>query len=209
MTSNRLFVLLGCAFALASFLGACKSQPTATSETAPLESAKGLKAAAEFADIEDETERSKAIFGEMARVIQHPRCSNCHPAGDSPMQGDDMLPHQPLVVRGEDGFGAPGMRCGTCHGEANFGNVPGDKHWHLAPLSMAWQGVAVTDICAQLKDPERNGGKDLAGIIDHMKNDSLVAWGWAPPEHLEPAPGTQAIMGELTEAWVASGAHCP
>lgn len=209
MKRPRLNIFLVAIFvATAAAFVACKSSLPKT-DTKPLESAKGLKAPSEFADIEEDSERSRALFGEMAKVITHPRCTNCHPSGDSPLQGDDMLPHQPLVVRGEDGFGAPGMRCTTCHGDANYRNVPGDPNWHLAPLSMAWEGVAVGDICEQIKDPERNGGHDLPGIVDHMKNDSLVGWGWNPPDHLEPAPGSQRLLGELTAAWVDSGAHCP
>ncbi len=177
--------------------------------TAPLESANGLKSASEFESIEGDEARAKALFGEMAKVIEHPRCMNCHPAGDTPLQTDEMIPHQPLVVRGEDGFGAPGMRCGTCHGEENFRNMPGNPHWHLAPASMAWEGRSTGEICAQLKDKERNGGKTLDEIATHMAEDSLVGYGWNPPEHLEPAPGNQALLGELTRAWVAAGAHCP
>ena len=30
-----------------------------------------------------------AIYG----VLQHPRCMNCHPLGDAPLQGDASVPH--------------------------------------------------------------------------------------------------------------------
>ena len=61
------------------------------------------------------------------------------------MQGEDSRPHQPLVVRGDDGLGAIGMRCTTCHGPANFdpGRVPGHPTWHIAPIEMAWGGKSL------------------------------------------------------------------
>jgi hypothetical protein len=99
-----------------------------------------LKPASEFAAMADDKQRALALFTEAGKVIQHPRCVNCHPAGDRPMQGEDSHPHQPLVVRGDDGLGAIGMRCTTCHGPANFdpGRVPGHPTWHIAPIEMAW-----------------------------------------------------------------------
>jgi hypothetical protein len=42
-----------------------------------------------------------------------------------------------------------------------------------------------------------------------MANDDLVAWGWNPGAGREPAPGTQAQLGELVKAWIDAGAHCP
>ena len=200
----RRLLLLGLVLAVG-----CSAKQSKKTTRTPVESADGLEAPSEFESIEDDEARAKALFGEMAKVIQHPRCLNCHPSGDSPLQGDAMKPHQPLVVRGEDNHGAPAMKCSTCHGESNFRNVPGHPHWHLAPIEMAWVGKSQTEICLQLKDPERNGGKTLDEIVEHMAEDSLVGWGWNPPDHLEPAPGNQKLAGELTRAWVDAGAHCP
>jgi hypothetical protein len=36
---------------------------------------------------------SKAAFKEAYKVLMHPRCMNCHPMGDAPLQGDDSHPH--------------------------------------------------------------------------------------------------------------------
>src|SRR6266487_6383056 len=44
---------------------------------------------AAFSSIQDLHERSVALFREAGKVIQHPRCINCHPAGDHALQGDD------------------------------------------------------------------------------------------------------------------------
>ncbi|MBO9713692.1 Isoquinoline 1-oxidoreductase subunit [Sphingomonas sp.] len=175
----------------------------------------GLRPAADFESIRDAQARSAAIFVEMGKVIAHPRCMNCHPRTDSPTQGNDMDQHYPPVTRGPDGHGAPGMECTTCHGPANVefangtGSIPGHPEWHLAPKSMAWQGKSLGEICEQIKDKARNGGKTLTQIVEHNAHDSLVGWAWNPGAGRAPAPGTQAQFGELTKAWVASGAACP
>jgi hypothetical protein len=170
-----------------------------------------LKPASAFAGIADPQQRSTALFTEAGKVLTHPRCVNCHPAGDTPLQGEDRRLHQPLVVRGADNHGAPGMRCDTCHGQANFdpGRVPGHPMWHLAPIEMAWQGRTLGQICAQIKDPARNGGKSMDELVHHMAEDSLVGWAWAPHAGRESAPGTQKLFGELIRAWAEAGAGCP
>lgn len=170
-----------------------------------------LKPVSEFQSIEDKTARSVALFAEAGKVIQHPRCVNCHPKGDRPAQGEDSHPHQPRVIRGEDGMGAIAMRCTTCHGQANFdpGKVPGHPQWHLAPIEMAWMGKSLGEICEQIKDPKRNGGKSMDELVHHMAEDTLVGWGWNPGAGREPAPGTQKEFGELIKAWADAGAACP
>lgn len=170
-----------------------------------------LRPAASFADIADTQARSIALFEEAAKVLQHPRCMNCHPAGERPRQTDLRRLHEPLVVRGKDGHGAPGAVCATCHGAANFdpARVPGDQHWALAPASMAWEGKTRGEICAQLKDPRRNGGRDIAAIHKHATSDSLVLWAWQPGPGRTPAPGSNAEFGDLLKAWAEAGAHCP
>jgi hypothetical protein len=65
------------------------------------------------------------------------------------------------------------------------------------------------EICEQIKDPKRNGGRTLADIHRHIATDSLVAWAWRPGVGRDPAPGTQAELGELINAWIAAGAQCP
>jgi len=172
-----------------------------------------LAAPSSFASISDPAARSAAYFTEAAKVMMHPRCVNCHPAGDRPSQGEGAMSrlHQPPVTRGADGFGSVAMRCASCHQKANFdpGHMPGHEHWHLAPVSMAWQGKTAGQICAQVKDPARNGNRNLAQIVEHMSKDTLVGWAWAPGVGRQPAPGTQAELGALLEAWVQTGAACP
>ncbi|MGY4398683.1 mono/diheme cytochrome c family protein [Sphingomonas sp. UYAg733] len=187
---------------------ASNAQTAATAST-------GLKAPASFASIRDQGARSAALFTEMGKVIQSPRCLNCHPRTDRPNQGDAMTPHNPPVVRGPDGHGAPGLECATCHGPANVafangsGSIPGNPNWHIAPIEMAWEGKTLRQICEQIKDPKRNDGKSLEQLIEHNSHDSLVGWGWNPGKGRVPAPGSQAEFGALTKAWVESGAKCP
>ena len=164
-----------------------------------------------FAAINDTAARSAALFTEAGKVLTHPRCVNCHPAGDRPRQGDTSRLHQPPVERGADGFGLPAMRCPICHQQTNFepAGVPGDPAWHLAPRDMAWEGKTLGQICAQIKDPARNGGRSLDQIVHHVGDDHLVGWAWAPGGDRRPAPGTQMQAGALLDAWVKTGAVCP
>jgi hypothetical protein len=170
-----------------------------------------LAAPDSFANLSDTAARSAALFTEADKVLSSPRCVNCHPAGDRPLQGDAQRLHQPPVERGSDGFGTAAMRCSTCHQDANFdpAGVPGHAHWHLAPGEMAWQGKTAGEICVQIKDPARNGGRSLQEITTHIATDSLVGWAWAPGFGRTPAPGTQKGLGALIEAWVQTGAVCP
>jgi hypothetical protein len=175
-----------------------------------------LRAPAEFAAITDAEERSAALFTEAARVLEHPRCMNCHPATRFPTQGDDRHAHVPLMPGGASDHGVPGIQCATCHTDHNvatFGegiaSVPGTLHWGLAPAPMAWQGLSTGGICAQLKDPERNGDRTLAQIHTHIMTDSLISWAWSPGEGRTPPPGTLADFGALLAAWIETGALCP
>lgn len=170
-----------------------------------------LRAPEAFSSIEDEKERSRALFLEASRVLLHPRCANCHPNGDVPLQGMDMRPHDPPVTRGPENNGVVGMECSGCHQDRNLDHarVPGAPNWHLAPLEMAWVGKTPGYICEQMQDPDRNGGKSLEQIVHHNAHDELVAWGWSPGHDREPAPGTQKQFGALVEAWAKTGAECP
>jgi hypothetical protein len=187
-------------------------------DEAPAQGTNALRAPSDFAGIQDTTARSKALFNESAKVITSPRCMNCHPAGNRPLQGNDKHPHEPLAVRGLGGTGVAGNTCSGCHTQANFtlpvpgatfDSIPGHPRWGLAPIEMAWEGKSVGQICEQIKDTSRNGGRDLALLHEHIAKDDLVAWGWTPGAGREPAPGSQQRLGELIQAWIDTGAHCP
>jgi len=170
-----------------------------------------LRETSAFAVIEDESERSRALFLEASRVFLHPRCANCHPNGDVPLQGMEMRPHDPPVTRGPENGGVVGMECAGCHQDRNLAHarIPGAPNWHVAPREMAWVGKSPRQICEQLKDRERNGGKSLEQIVEHNAHDKLVGWGWTPGHDREPAPGTQERFGAIVAAWVKTGAECP
>jgi hypothetical protein len=74
---------------------------------------------------------------------------------------------------------------------------------------MGWQGRSIAQICEQIKDPKRNGGRDLAAIVRHTSEDHLVGWAWSPGADRTPPPGSQRELGALIKAWVESGATCP
>jgi len=166
-----------------------------------------LSPALSFSNITNGRERSIALFNEATKVLQHPRCMNCHQATERPTQTDLMRPHQPWVVRGTRGHGAVGQRCSTCHHQANFdqAGIPGHPQWHLAPASMARQGKTAR----MIKDRSRNGNRSLAALIHHMSEDTLVGWAWSPGPGRTAAPGSQMEFGMLMKAWAESGAHCP
>lgn len=187
------------------------SKPDPAGSDLPPVAAGELRDPDAFASIADPAQRSRALFLEAARVFKHPRCQNCHPAGDVPLQGMEGRPHDPPVVRGPDDHGVVGMECQGCHQDRNLelARVPGAPKWHVAPREMAWVDKGPRALCEQLKDAARNGGKTLEQLIEHNAHDELVAWGWAPGHGREPAPGTQERFGRIFAAWVETGAHCP
>ncbi|MEM9489355.1 MAG: Isoquinoline 1-oxidoreductase subunit, partial [Myxococcota bacterium] len=146
----------------------------------PKAGAATLQPVKNFNRIRNVKRRSIALFIEAGKVLQHQRCVNCHPSGDQPLQGELGQLHEPMVMRGKDGFGLVGMRCATCHTESNYGRVPGLPKWHLAPRSMAWQGKTLGQICRQLKDPKLNGNLNTEQLVKHMTHDALVGWAWKP-----------------------------
>jgi hypothetical protein len=204
----RNLIILAVSISCAGVIATWKETASQTRMDHPVEA---LRPTASFAGIADRRARSIALFEEAGKVLQSPRCVNCHPAGDRPRQTDTRRLHIPLVVRGTDGFGAPGMRCNTCHHDNNFdqAGIPGNDHWHLAPVSMTWEGRSLGQICDQLKDPARNGNRDIAAIVEHVVTDTLVMWAWSPGRGRTPAPGTNAQFGDLLRAWAETGAECP
>lgn len=158
-----------------------------------------------------QTEESIRHFVEASKTLRHPRCMNCHPAGERPTQGDDMHAHIMNVQRGRDDKGLPGMRCASCHNEANnrYSQVPGAPKWALAPRSMAWQGLSDRDLCMAIKDTKKNHGMTIEELVHHNGQDKLVSWGWEPGANRKPIPGTQKEFGEIIRKWADSGAACP
>ncbi|HJV41909.1 Isoquinoline 1-oxidoreductase subunit [Caulobacter sp.] len=210
MRLTTLTILAG-ALALGGAVAAGTGQPSQ-----PASAPEVLRTVVSFQSIRDPGARSVALFTEAGRVIQSPRCLNCHPVERRPTQGDDLHPHDPPMVAGDSGHGPAGMPCFSCHGSANvptwgrdIQSIPGDPKWALAPVEMAWQGKSLGAICAQIKDPARNGGRSLDQIRHHMAEDHLVGWAWNPGAGRRPAPGSQRAFGDLIAAWIDAGARCP
>ena len=157
---------------------------------------------------------ARAAFLAAAPVFLHPRCLNCHPAGDQPLQGDDSHIHAQNVRRGPLGNGVYGMKCSACHQQSNTPGAhmpPGAVIWRLPPptMLMVFQEKTAGQLCEQLKDPKQNGGRTLAGIVEHVTGDKLVGWGWDPGEGRSVPPLSRADFARDISTWVQKGAACP
>jgi hypothetical protein len=158
-----------------------------------------------------------AAFDTIQAVLQHPRCQNCHIPGDAPLQFDAGVAHAQNVQRGPAGMGPPGLPCSTCHATANppasYGphTPPGAPGWRLPPprQKMVFIGLSKADLCATIKDPRRNGGKDLAALLEHVSHDKLVLWGWDPGVGRAPVAVPHDAFVASFKTWLAGGAPCP
>jgi cytochrome c5 len=161
-----------------------------------------------------DAEASRAAFLQVYRVLTSPRCQNCHPSGDAPLQGDDSHVHLQDVKRGKDGHGVYGMRCETCHQTKNLAGEhmpPGNPKWGLPPAEqkMVFVGRSPGDLCRQLKDPKQNGRRTLAMLLDHVANDDLVGWGWNPGDGRTLPPLSRVETAAQMKVWIEGGAACP
>jgi cytochrome c5 len=161
-----------------------------------------------------DAEASRAAFTQVYRVLISPRCQNCHPAGDAPLQGDDSHVHTQNVKRGPAGHGVYGMQCDTCHQAANLSGAhmpPGNPKWALPParMKMVFEGRSAAELCRQIKDAKQNGGRSLAAVMEHIANDDLVGWGWSPGEGRSLPPLTRAETVAQLKIWIDGGAACP
>ncbi|MGB2621499.1 MAG: hypothetical protein WA857_01080 [Candidatus Acidiferrum sp.] len=157
---------------------------------------------------------SQAAFLQVYKVFTSPRCQNCHPAGDAPLQGDDSHVHIQYVKRGIDGHGAPAMRCNTCHQDHNLPGAhmpPGNPRWSLPTpeLKMVFVGRSPAALCMQLKDRKQNGNRSLEQLYDHVAHDELVGWGWNPGDGRTLPPLTREEASREMRIWIEGGAACP
>ena len=182
---------------LAAACGSCTSEPT---KRAPPDPQAGLLA-----------------FETVRAVLQHPRCQNCHPSGDEPLQGDDSHVHLQNVKRGPTGRGMVGEECTTCHGPANppsnYGlHIPPgvSEGWHMPgpEMKLVFVGVAPHDLCERIKNPATNGGKDMAALRAHL-DTPLVLWGWNPGFGRPPVSTPRDQFLAAWDTWAKAGAPCP
>lgn len=163
-------------------------------------------------------------FERIYEVVSHPRCANCHVGSDNiPMwhgaSNGPARPHGMNINAGESRIGAETLLCSTCHRtNTNLNsakNAPphAGLDWQLAPVEFEWFGKSPAEICAQLSDPDRNGGRDWEGLVDHLIDDAghrgFVLWGWNPGEGREPVPySLQAHVDDMA-IWGVAGQPCP
>lgn len=156
---------------------------------------------------------SVKAFEKVYRVLMSPRCMNCHPSGDIPLQGDDSHLHEMFPKRGKDGKGLFAMKCGNCHQSANTPGLhtpPGNTEWHLPPadMRMVFQGKTAAELAKQLVDPKQNGNKSMKQLLEHAE-DGLVRWGWNPGEGRTLPPMSHAEFKKEWETWINNGAYAP
>ena len=150
-----------------------------------------------------------APFDPVIEVLRSPRCMNCHTNQPFPRQTDAETRHAQNVSRGHDDRGVVAMTCDSCHGASNFGRVPGAPNWHLAPLSMGWEGLTDAQVCRNIKDPAHNGRRTGSAVIEHMRTDPLVLWAWNPGADRKPPGMPHERFVAALEAWLAAGMSCP
>ena len=160
----------------------------------------------------DSVESVKA-FMDVYKVLMSPRCMNCHPAGDVPLQGDDNRLHNMTPQRGSDGKGIYAMKCSNCHQPTNIAGLntpPGDPNWHLPPanMKMIFEGRTPGQLAKQLVNPKTNGNKTLQQLIEHA-DDGLVKAGWDPGEGRTVPPMSHAEFKKAWITWITNGAYAP
>ena len=153
-----------------------------------------------------------AAFDIVYDVLKHPRCMNCHPAGNRPLQFDDSRPHAMNVVRGGEDRGIAGMQCAGCHRTENFPlphMPPGvSSGWRLAPREMVFEGLTRSELADLLADPERSH-MTREELLHHVEQDPLVLWGWDPGPGREPVPIAHAEFAAAFRTWIEAGAPAP
>ncbi len=163
-----------------------------------------------------------AAWARIYEVASHPRCSNCHVgASDVPMWSGPSYgktrPHGMAVRAGESRIGVEYIPCATCHvtddvvqrGNPNPHEAPRvAAPWMLAPVEAHWFGQSSADICQQLRDPARNGGRDMADLAAHLDHDVILHWAWNPGGGREPAP--YSLQDHVTDllTWGTAGFPC-
>jgi mono/diheme cytochrome c family protein len=169
--------------------------------------------AIKFDEINRDSIESVTAFKSVYKVLMSPRCMNCHPAGDVPLQGDDSHLHTMAPKRGQDGKGVYAMKCSNCHQDTNTPGLhtpPGNPDWHLPPadMRMVFEGKTANELAKQLVDPNQNGHKDMKKLIEHA-DDGLVLAGWNPGEGRTLPPMSHAEFKKAWLTWLKKGAYAP
>jgi hypothetical protein len=166
-----------------------------------------------FSMVNRDSIESVKAFETVYKTLMSPRCMNCHPAGDVPLQGDDSHLHVMGSKRGLEGKGVYAMKCSNCHQETNTPGLhtpPGNPEWHLPPadMKMVFEGKSANELAKQLVDPSQNGHKDMKKLIEHA-DDGLVLAGWNPGEGRTLPPVSHAEFKKAWLTWLKKGAYAP
>jgi hypothetical protein len=166
-----------------------------------------------FSIINRDSVESVRAFETVYKTLMSPRCMNCHPAGDVPLQGDDSHLHAMGPKRGVEGKGVYAMKCSNCHQETNIAGLhmpPGNPEWHLPPaaMKMVFEGKSAHELAKQLIDKKKNGNKDIKKLIEHA-DDGLVLAGWNPGEGRTLPPVSHAEFKKAWITWLKTGAYAP
>ena len=156
---------------------------------------------------------SVKAFMDVYKVLMSPRCMNCHPAGDVPLNGDDNHLHPMAPKRGKDGKGITTMKCSNCHQPTNLEGLhkpPGHPDWHLPPanMKMVFEGRTPNQLAKQIVNPKTNGGKSLKQLIEHA-DDGLVKIGWDMGEGRAAPPLSHEEFKKAWITWIENGAYAP
>ena len=166
-------------------------------------------------------EQGLEAWARIYEVASHPRCANCHvgaserPMWSGPSYGE-ARPHGMNIRAGDSRIGAETIPCRTCHVTNGTGgnDVPHAAPqvaaaWQLPPVEADWFGKSGDEICAQLSDPERNGGRTFLEIAGHLGHDVILHWAWTPGGGREPAPYSLQAHTDDVLAWGVAGMPCP
>ncbi|WPO81560.1 hypothetical protein SD427_12385 [Chryseobacterium sp. JJR-5R] len=163
--------------------------------------------------VKKDSAASVKAFGDVYKVLMSPRCLNCHPAGDIPLQGEDSHVHQMFPRRGPDGKGLYAMKCANCHQDENTPGLhmpPGNPKWHLPPadMKMVFEGKSPYQLAKQLMNKKENGNKSMEDLIKHA-DDELVLAGFNPADGLKKPPLTHKEFKKAWITWLTTGAYAP
>ncbi len=170
------------------------------------------------------SEQGLAAWERIYSVVSHPRCANCHtgesnlPMWSGPSYGQTR-PHGMNINAGPSRLGVEFLMCSTCHITSSEPNThahaaPHAGHpWMLAPVEFVWFERSSDEICEQMRDPARNGGRSGTDLVDHILHDAdihaFITWGFNPGGGREPVPGTmQEHLNDMV-TWTAAQMPCP
>ena len=168
---------------------------------------------AEHKTMNNDSVESVKAFMEVYKVLMSPRCMNCHPSGDIPLQGDDSHLHTMFPRRGNDGKGVYAMKCQNCHQPQNTAGIhapPGNPKWQLPPADMklVFQGKSAHDLALQIMDYNKNGHKNKEQLLEHAR-DTLVKAGWNMGEGRPAPPLAYNDFLKAWDTWIETGAYAP